>query len=328
MGIFLGTRSIRRGTARGFACCLLLCFCLFASVACGQGTSNSPITNVTVLFLGFTATHETFDHQLEVDGKGDEVYLATTTIRKDAEGAISTVDGSRPFVIILSGIMGDVNAHPERQQCGSAAGGMGGIRSGDSCPSSEPWIYDLADVNGYDPDNSHSGKRPPMIVSEFLLQEGAGSVIVHPVLWEWDGGGARDVRWEDGSVTEAVTTETPPSPPTNDYDECADWRRSNPPSPDTVVYGCFSASDIEQAWEALKGLFSFGRAEDRPIGLHGTNKDPSFTVNYLDLDYAGARELANTDAGHGVGVVPIRFQEFGEEDWIGDYTLYLKIEVN
>ena len=123
-----------------------------------------------VVLNGFTAYRQTFDHPLQIDGKGDEVYFATYVARFDTTSP-SLVDHE----VITSKVHGDVNGFPERKQVGLASG-RGGIKSGDSYPFPAPFKR-IGEV---------SRDELPMLLWEGELTQGTSAVLIVPTVWEWD----------------------------------------------------------------------------------------------------------------------------------------------
>src|SRR5687768_10002666 len=81
----------------------------FASLATAQDMS----AKFRVVLNGFTVNSETWDHILEPDGKGDEVYLLAEVRCLNAAGVITQSSSPR------SKIFGDINGQNGRIQAGS-----------------------------------------------------------------------------------------------------------------------------------------------------------------------------------------------------------------
>src|SRR6266849_780508 len=91
-----------------------------------------------VAINGFTCISETWDDALNRDGNHDEVYFVVNT--KVAKGGDGTI---RLNTDATSAVMGDINGFSGRIQAGCGAtwwgNRSGGLVSGDSYPSGEPW---------------------------------------------------------------------------------------------------------------------------------------------------------------------------------------------
>jgi hypothetical protein len=132
----------------------------------------APLTGrFRVTLTGVTCVTETADDILERDGKGDEIYLSVATREYDAQ---KQVRSSRR---IKSVIYGDVNRPGTTGwvQAGSRSD-RGGIRSGDTFPTLEPW-----NVSGPLQDD-----RLPLRLWEGPLSTDGSAAYVALSLWEWD----------------------------------------------------------------------------------------------------------------------------------------------
>jgi hypothetical protein len=123
-----------------------------------------------VTLNGVTVQRQTYDHTLEVDGKGDEIYFAAYVALIDT-GASSMVE----HWVVRSRDMGDQNGYPERVRLGLASG-KGGIRTGNRHPLPSPFRR----VGALATDSL------PMVLWEGALVPGRSAVVVAPTVWEWD----------------------------------------------------------------------------------------------------------------------------------------------
>ena len=119
-----------------------------------------------VTLNGFYVDKETWDHALEVDGKGDEVFVRYDTRLVSNEGTTLSESSQSTKV------MGDINGYPERVQAGSRSS-KGGLKTGDSFPTSSPWQHD----------GNLMADRPPMKLFEGNLVEGETGVAITPTLF-------------------------------------------------------------------------------------------------------------------------------------------------
>jgi hypothetical protein len=273
---------------------------LLLATGCGTAADESagPSGTFSVTFLGFTANHETFDHQLDDDdGRGDEVFLVAVTSRLTRDREV--VDDAMSPPALVSRTLGDTARHPERARCGSKSA-TGGIDGGDSCPGVRPWEADVSRVQG--PACPEGTCGPPMVIARFLLQRGGGRVLVSPSLWEWDGGEKARGGLHRVSSYSAVQG---------------------------LVDGRLGVVTDENGAE---DGFEFWQPHDRPIGgvlapaRSGAGEPRErYHRQALYLDYDTARSIARTDSGKGPGVVEIRLAERGSGWLVGDYTLFLKV---
>ncbi len=110
---------------------------------------------------GFTVNHQTDDDPLQLDGKGDEVYLSVQVLTT----ALS-LPASR---LVETPIIGDKNGFPNRIAAGSASD-LGGLRTGDRVHLPTPLVL-------------WEGPIP-------------GGLLVTPTVWEWDGNSVEQRRLE------------------------------------------------------------------------------------------------------------------------------------
>ena len=147
-----------------------------------------------VILTGFSVNRQTNDHILEADGKGDEVYILAEVAQYDGvwslHGQVWT-DRERSGLPVLSArgklklrrslasvLMGDANNQEAPRIKAGSAGDMGGFRTGDRFPTSEPWRLT----------GTPSANRLPMLLWEGDLRRDNDLVIIIPTIWEWDGG--------------------------------------------------------------------------------------------------------------------------------------------
>jgi hypothetical protein len=255
-----------------------------------------------VTINGFTCNSESRDNLFEIDGKRDEVFIAVGTKLVDRHG---TVFESREPV--RGPILGDTWRLPNRIKAGSAAGGYGGILTGDSYPTRSPWIRSLP--------LQDDRNWPPYKIWEGELVEGETTAFITPTIWEWDGG-------------------------TSVFEGLLDWHRRTDaqfgkqakeafgkiwpvvnPIFDAVSVGIQTAATIPGIWGAAKDV-------DRPVGLLRDTSKPDgilFNPQTLALTYEMAISLTRVNPhGYGLGVLPI---SYSDDPWLaGSYTLYLQIE--
>ena len=119
-----------------------------------------------VSITGFTVTSQTYDHLLGIDGKGDEVWLATHVLQLDTTSTSLVVANK----VQTSGVFGDVNGFSYRMKAGTA-GSTGGLVTGNVFPSPKG----LIGTGGF-----------PLVVWDGTLVQGRSAVMIIPTIWEWD----------------------------------------------------------------------------------------------------------------------------------------------
>jgi hypothetical protein len=147
--------------------------------------NQAPSGMFKVTLNGFSVLHESSDDPLEGDGRRDEVYIVAEVWVFDRNGQ-STFRRS-----LRSAIMGDPTNRPERVPAGSAqpgifGGQVGGLRTGDSFPTREPWRRASAITGNND--------RAPMKLWEGELVQGHNVVAIMPTVWEWDSNGISETE--------------------------------------------------------------------------------------------------------------------------------------
>ena len=123
-----------------------------------------------VTLNGFTVQRQTYDHFLQLDGEGDEIYFATYVAVLDTGSA----DVLQHWVV-TSRAMGDREGYPDRVQMGHNSS-KGGIRNGDRYPLPTPQRR----VGPIARDSL------PMLLWEGELVQGQRAVVLAPTVWEWD----------------------------------------------------------------------------------------------------------------------------------------------
>jgi hypothetical protein len=147
----------------------------------GTGTTGGTTTDTTktattaadplrgryrVSLTGFTVQSQTYDHLLQIDGKGDEVFLATHVMQFDTTSTSLVVSNE----VLTSKIYGDINGFSYRVKAGTA-GFTGGLVTGNEFPPPKS----LVGTGGF-----------PMVLWEGELVQGRSAVLIVPTIWEWD----------------------------------------------------------------------------------------------------------------------------------------------
>ena len=252
-----------------------------------------------IYFLGFRVNNETYDHDLEVDGKGDEVFVRYDTYLIDAEENV--LEG--PSAEAQTKTMGDTNGYTERVQAGSRSD-KGGLKSGDGFPSEPPWNTNSPLHDEY----------PRMELFRGTLVKGETGLAITPTIWEWDGN--KDILqvWEDTmkengpAIAKAVATIITGTPDVVD------------------VYQSAFDMGIPATFDLIGDIF--GRAENRPVGgdprkIDEETRKMEFEAKTLVLTYDTAEKAAGYDFGHGRGVLFTRYDDPSSQT--GSYTLFFLV---
>lgn len=263
---------------------------------------NVPKGRYRAVINGFSVTSPTWDHALEVDGKGDEVYIAWTTTSTDKNGnKLGGTFGDRTI------IMGDTHKQNNRIKAGSLSK-KGGLTAGDTYPEGgTPWALDTSLV---DPQNN----RPPIKAWEGELIQGETSVVIVPSIWEWDGGSDAFGGW----VTWASNMFNQVKP------KAQALAQGNATS-DYIIKGADIGLTIAVSMKEANVL---GQAKDRPIGMKKSNTNPKefeYEAQALMLNYDTAEFLTKNDPlGRGNGVVAFSFDD--DNELKGKYLLYIQVQ--
>ena len=222
---------------------------------------------------GFTVGSTTWDHALQVDGKGDEVFLSANVMYVDREGTPLLADE------ISSRTLGDINGYTARVAAGRAngVGGAGGLLDGDSYPAEPPYVRTMQP--------NPARRYPPWVLWEGNLVQGDDALVVAPTIWEWDGG--RDAFGDWSAWL--------PTPVKKIGDEVKKYTKGGTIADliiESVQAGLGIASSMYEG-----GLL--GQAQDRPIGMKEASPatDPRtfvFAPKLLVLNYDRAEALLKT----------------------------------
>lgn len=254
-----------------------------------------------VALNGFTCIGETWDDALNRDGNHDEVYFVVNTKVVNGRSGTTIVNGDA-----TSAIMGDVNGFSGRVQSGS--GRTGGLRGGDSVPTSYPWLQST------DP----SGRNfPPYTIWEGELHEGDDNVIfLTPSIWELDIGGDAVQGWIEW---QSRTDSTFGARAKEAYGKI--WPVANAVF-DAVSLGIQTFATIPGLWGPA------GSPRSRPIGLQRDPANPNgslFNPPIIMLRYETAEYLVTSNPfGRGQGVFSHRYMD--DPILRGDYQVYFQIK--
>jgi hypothetical protein len=151
------------------------------------GTTTPDTTKTTVPQLqgryrvsitGFTVGSQTYDHLLGIDGKGDEVWLATHVLQFDTASTSLVVANK----VQTSQVFGDIGGFSYRIKAGTA-GLLGGLVTGNVFPPPKG----LVGTGGF-----------PLVLWEGALTQGRSAVMIVPTVWEWDNNPELFGNWVTG----------------------------------------------------------------------------------------------------------------------------------
>jgi hypothetical protein len=269
-----------------------------------------------VLVTGFHVDHETADHILEVDGKGDEIQLRAELVEHRLGASTSTPR------TIRSKVFGDVNRYPARIQAGSRSS-LGGLRTGDDAGTHAR--------NGQMP----TADRLPLVLWEGELEAGGLGVLISPTIWEVDdtidptllepnwptgldglaetllAGAVNGIRGRLAlpALPQALPAPLPASATINDIGEVVDTTQRNE----------LRITRDKPGWG--------GRSGDRPVGLVDdplTSGRQQAFPQLIMLTYETALLMSQTPGMDGDPAGTFRISYADDND--GAYTLFLQVE--
>ncbi len=273
-----------------------------ASVSVGPRSGRYRVT-----IAGFTVDRPTLDHALQVDGKGDEIWIEVSGFEVDRNGT------KGPLWSRETNVYGDTKGYPTRIRAGTA-GRTGGLVSGDAVPV-QPWVLT----------GPAQANRLPLFVWEGLLVEGERAVLFAPRLWEWDGAGNLYAGWKQArkDIYDAI------------YTKEVEHILSIPVVGDVLTIPALIPAIVV---ETVAGLLTLpkdvlGSPADRPIGLLERGGQLAMDGQFVKLDFAAADGIAGgnvTGVGPGIARLdfvdkrydPIRMRPYEESR----YTLWLLVE--
>lgn len=268
----------------------------------GRPLPHAPArrTRFRVVLNGFFVNHQTVDHALQVDGKGDEVYCVADVLLYNREGVLLLRQRRQ------SAVLGDTAGFPQRLPAGSA-GDSGGLKSGDAYPHAEPWRR-RADAVLRDEVGTRTGL--PMVLWEGELADGESLLQIAPTIWEWDGNPELFGQWNqelERSLRQRLVG----------LGGLIDSLRT--PAVSQPTYG---RSDVVRTRTGFDFRLNLGTAGDRPIGLAPLEaQTDEFYAAQLLLSYAAALEASQQGRA-----IEVHYREPQPSHLEGDYTLYLQVE--
>jgi hypothetical protein len=249
-----------------------------------------------VVLNGYKVQNESWDHPLELDGKRDEVFVATKVMVMDAAGNL-IVQSER-----ASKVMGDTNNQPGRVRAGTASD-QGGLKTGDSFPKEAPWIRTT--------EPSLERDYPTVTLWEGDLVQGEHVVLIASSIWEDDDSGPILNDWLTwaGGIYSKVKPQ-------------AQVLAGADPTAQAILLCTEIGLGI-----AVSAVESgvIGANGDRPIGMvaNGSGKYV-FDQKLVRLTYDIAEYQLRSDFGMGPGVFGLEYKD--DVKLQGHYYLYLQVE--
>lgn len=289
-----------------------------ANTGSGESVSGAMSGKFRISINGFKVDNATRDDLLDMDGVGDEVFIAANVVTVDAEA-----NAAMPTGTVRSRVYGEARRDVAgnfvwkgRSKAGSGTK-AGGLRSTNLAPTQTPWLRTFTlDAPDYLPMELWCG----------TLTEGKNAVVVVPSIWEWDGFKSNFgllVNWgnkvasdlsgngkEIGAMVGAVGGAT---------------------TGGAVTAAILGTKILLGAAVALEETGLVGGESDRPIGLQRSpaNKkvfefkpEHKFVLNYRSADFSST--AAGSVGGLPPGVFPIQYSDDPFHE--GVYTLYVQIE--
>jgi hypothetical protein len=250
---------------------------------------------VKVYFSGFICERETWDDALQLDGKGDEVFVTFQVVHADAQGNTKLIYNYKTPVYgdATGGFSNRINVG----SCVDAFGAQkGGIKAGDRYATND-------------------------LIGEFEMSS-TDVLTITPVIWEWDPA---------ANISNTLLTRLKDDA-THISRETAKLLGSNNGtfSPAVQTIGDISKFIFPFTLFLSPDLYGFvqnviGKQETRPIGITASG---NFTPQFMVLNTELINNLIKINIGHGPGVVPLHYNEvaLGNEREHGNYILYMRTE--
>ena len=252
-----------------------------------------PPGKYRVSVVGFTVNHQTDDDMLQLDGKGDEVFLSVVVlVPREVGGDLNFWQGGSR--LIESEVIGDRNGFPSRIRAGSLSD-QGGLKTGDVV-------------------------RLPQPVE---LWEGplSGPIVVIPTIWEWDNRLDRQeihrawverMRPPDGRALKQWGS--PYSRPEG-FDYHVVKARGFQELTKHPCVGCYIGTFDARAYGIFEDPMS---GYNRPIAINMSSgfRPATISLSTRNLEpFLGAKNSAE---------FPVQYKDNGKGS--GDYTIHLKFE--
>jgi hypothetical protein len=309
-----------------------------------------------ITITGLKCLTATLDDPLQMDGKGDEVYVGAIVSRYDRTTQTAIETGQA-----RSWTYGDINGFDGRMQAGSRSD-KGGIQSGDLIPASPR-------------PNAQRTAPPqqsifPMIIWEGTLTDGKDALAISPSVWEDDLNQkyylpyvqaqfvAQGPLWQNAQILAQATQPvpaagnttptdptsvgvgTPPSDPTSldgGFPTITVTGGSAPPQLKPIILGSAgqtSAGGPESTLTATYLLplnFLLGERFDRPIGIASAGGSTAILPNVVLVLTREILENIALPHGRKAMILQIEFRDTAtplelKGDTPGDYVMYLSVE--
>lgn len=258
-----------------------------------QPQPQLPPGKYRISVTGFTVNHQTEDDALQLDGKGDEVFLSVAVLEPTALGNVPRWHGRSRLA--ESAVIGDRNGFSTRIRGGSLSD-QGGLQTGDVVRLPQPFVV----------------WEGPMTTP----------IVVIPTIWEWDNG-SMDRR---GMHLAWIDRMRPPS-----GRALNDWA-PHYREPSNFDYPTIKARGFQELTKAdcsdcRIGTFdarAYGIFEDpmsgynRPIAINMSSgfRPATISLSTKNLEpFLGAKNAAE---------FPVQYKDNGKGS--GDYTIHLKFE--
>ena len=297
-----------------------------------------------ITITGLICVKATLDDPLQLDGKGDEVYVNAIVSRYDRTTQTAIESGQA-----LSWTYGDTNKISNRMMAGSRSD-KGGIQSGDLIPASPR--PDLARTAA--PQKSIF----PLIIWEGTLTDGKDALAISPSIWEDDLNAtifsgyvkaqfaAQGALWQNAQVLAQATQPVPAAPinlPTVSLtldDGLPSFTVSGgsaPPQLKPIVLGNASQSSAAGSESLLTATFLLpmnfiiGERFDRPIGIASAGGSTAILPNVVLVLTREILENIALPHGRKAAMLQIIFTDTAtplelKGDTPGTYVMYLSVE--
>jgi hypothetical protein len=298
-----------------------------------------------ITITGLKCVKATLDDPLQLDGKGDEVYVDAIVSRYDRSTQTAIETGQA-----LSLTYGDINGFDGRMMAGSRSD-KGGIQSGDLIPASPR------------PDLARTAAPQqnifPMIIWEGTLTDGKDALAISPSIWEDDRNAranssyiqaqfvAQGPLWQNAQILAQATQPVPAAtinPPsvTQTLDENGMIifnvsGGSAPPRLMPIVLGNASQSSAAGPESPITATFMlpvnqlFGERTDRPIGIASSGPTTAILPNTVLVLTREILENVALPNGRKAVMLQITFTDTAtplelKGDMPGTYVMYLSVE--
>ncbi len=247
----------------------------------------------SVVVLGFRVNHRSNDHLIGTDGAGDEISVFHSVTLADSTGTAQIQAQDRTKV------MGRAKNDPTRVQAGSASR-FGGLTTGDAFPDASP--EQIRRQLNASPD------RVPVLLFNGQLPPGDAGMAVIVSLVEEDR--ATNFLQE---FTKALLDSGPA------LLQLAGAFTGNP----ALVAGADAAASALPVISTQASKL-FRPVGSHPIGMVKQGDEFVFSPTVLVLNNELATRIAETNLGHGNGIIPLTFQDDSHLSR-ANYTVFVSV---